>query len=54
MNPRKEERNKAMLADRKNGMSLKDLREKYGLSFGRISLVLQNQERWDAERGDVK
>lgn len=49
MRARKEERNQAMLADRKNGMYIKDIAKKYGLCFTRTRTILINQARWNEE-----
>lgn len=45
MRARKEERNQAMLEDRKKGMYIKDIAEKYGLCFTRTRTILINQAR---------
>ncbi len=50
MRARKEERNQAMLADRKKGMMVKDIAKKYGLCQSRTTVILQNQARWDEEK----
>jgi len=50
MRARKEERNQAMLEDRKNGMYIKDIAEKYGLCFTRTRTILINQARWNEEK----
>ena len=50
MRARKEERNQAMLKDRKAGMYIKDVAKKYGLSYTRTQTILVNQERWNAEQ----
>lgn len=50
MRARKEERNQAMLEDRKNGMMVKDIAKKYGLCQGRTTTILQNQARWNEEK----
>ena len=54
MRARKEERNQKMLEDRKAGMKIKDIMQKYGLSQGRTSKILTNQERWNREKRDER
>ena len=50
MRARKEERNQAMLKDRKAGMYIYEVAKKYGLSYARTRTILINQERWNAEQ----
>lgn len=49
MRARKEERNQAMLEDRKNGMYIKDIAKKYGLCSTRTRTILINQAKWNEE-----
>ena len=49
MNPRKEERNRQMLADRRAGMMIKEIAKKYGLCYSRAFYILRNQERIEKE-----
>lgn len=54
MRHRKEERNQKMLEDRKKGMYIKDVAQKYGLSQARTWTILHNQERWNAEKNSER
>lgn len=49
MRARKDERNHAILEDRRNGMFIKDIAKKYGLCYKRTWTILQEQQ--DREEG---
>lgn len=50
MNPRKEERNKKVLARKRQGATYKALMQEFGLCQSRIFYIIKNQERWEKER----
>ena len=51
MRERKAERNRQIYEERKNGAMCKDIAEKYGLSRGRVTKIIQNEERqWTTPR----
>lgn len=51
MRARKDERNHAILEDRRKGMFIKDIAKKYGLCYARTWTILQEQQ--DREEGVI-